>query len=50
MKRLLEFIGFEPGRFQARWISGSEGQKWADNATQISQVVEGLGPNSKLRD
>jgi len=45
----MEYVGFEPGRFHARWISGSEGQKWADTAKKISEEVTALGPNKKLR-
>lgn len=40
----------EPGRFHARWISGSEGQKWADSIKEITEEVKKLGPNTKMRD
>jgi coenzyme F420-reducing hydrogenase delta subunit len=50
MKRFLEFLGFEPGRFFAKWISGSEAQKFADTVKQISDEVKALGPNKKMRD
>lgn len=49
-RRLLEFIGVEPGRFHARWISGSEGPKFAQVMTEITQEVRRLGPNRMLRD
>jgi len=50
MKRLLEYVGLEPGRFKARWISGSEGQKWADTVKEMSEQIRALGPNRKMRD
>lgn len=48
-KRLLEFVGFEPGRFQARWISGAEGQKFAETAKKITDDIVALGPNKRMR-
>jgi len=48
MKRLLEYVGYDPGRFNARWISGSEGQKWADTNKQITENIKALGPNQRF--
>ncbi|MFZ5639977.1 MAG: hydrogenase iron-sulfur subunit [Bacillota bacterium] len=48
-KRLLEYVGFEPGRFQARWISGAEGQKFADNTKKVVDDIKALGPNKRMR-
>ena len=50
MQRFLEYMGVEPGRFQARWISGSEGPKFAQTMTKLTEDVKKLGPNGKLRD
>ncbi|MGF7185114.1 coenzyme F420-reducing hydrogenase delta subunit [Desulfitispora alkaliphila] len=47
---MLEYVGVDPKRFQARWISGSEGQKFAETATQMTEDIRELGPNRKLRD
>lgn len=49
-KRLLEFVGFEPGRFQARWISGSEGAKFAATVKDITEKIKALGPNTKMKE
>ena len=46
MKRLLEYNGVEPERFQARWISGSEAAKFRDAAQEVTQDVRRLGPNT----
>lgn len=44
IKRLLEFVGIEPGRIHARWISGSEGPKFAEVIREITDEVRRLGP------
>jgi len=49
MQRFLEYNGIEPGRFQARWISGSEAMKFKDTVEKISHDVKALGPNTKFR-
>ncbi len=50
MQRFLEFLGLDPKRFQARWISGSEAQKFTQTITQLTEDIKALGPNGKLRD
>lgn len=50
MKRLLEFVGLEPERFQARWISGSEGAKFAATVQELTEQIKKLGPNTRMRD
>lgn len=49
MRKLLEYMGIEPERFQVRWISGSEGAKFAQVMTGLTEEVKALGPNRKLR-
>lgn len=34
----------------ARWISGSEGEKFARTVEEITARVKELGPNQKMRD
>jgi coenzyme F420-reducing hydrogenase delta subunit len=46
----LEYVGFEPGRFHARWISASEGAKFASTMKEIAETIKSLGPNKKMRD
>ena len=50
LKRTLEFLGIEPERFQVRWISGSEGAKFASVMNSVTEEITNLGPNRKLRD
>lgn len=50
LRRMLEYLGIEPERFQVRWISGSEGAKFAAVMNQLTEDIRKLGPNRKLRD
>ena len=50
MQRFLEFNGVDPNRFQARWISGSEADKFKETMERISDDIKVLGPNRKLRE
>ena len=49
-KRLIEYLGVEPERLQVRWISGSEGQKFADTVREMTEKVRALGPQRRLRE
>ncbi|HAG10331.1 MAG TPA: hydrogenase iron-sulfur subunit [Desulfotomaculum sp.] len=49
LKKLLEFVGLEPERFQFYWISGSEGAKFAETMKKIDEQIKKLGPNKKLK-
>jgi len=44
--RLLEFVGIHPHRFQMSWVSASEGSKWAQVATKVTENITQLGPQS----
>lgn len=43
-KRLLEYIGLKPDRFQIRWISGAEAGKFRDVITEFCNRITELGP------
>jgi F420-non-reducing hydrogenase iron-sulfur subunit len=43
-KKLLEFIGIDPRRFQMSWVSASEGTKWAEVVTEVLEDLKELGP------
>jgi len=45
MKSVLETLGLEPDRMWLRWISASEGQKFADTMTEIAEEMKQKGPN-----
>ena len=48
LKKLLEFMGIEPDRFQVSWISGSESGKFVDVMNEVYESVKALGPQTKL--
>jgi F420-non-reducing hydrogenase iron-sulfur subunit len=49
-KKFLEFMGVEPERFQASWVSASEGGKFAEVVAEITADLKKLGPNRLFND
>lgn len=45
LKEILGTMGFEKDRVWLRWISASEGQKFADTIKEMVTELKGLGPN-----
>ena len=43
-KRMVEYAGYEPERFQIRWISGSEAGKFRDTIIEVTEQIANLGP------
>lgn len=46
--KLLEYIGTDPRRFKVKWISASEGGKFADVIKEMTENVKSLGPQRSL--
>ncbi len=46
-KKLLEFVGIDPRRFQVSWVSAAEDKKWAEVASKITEEVKAAGPNKQ---
>jgi coenzyme F420-reducing hydrogenase delta subunit len=44
MKNLLEFMGIDPKRVRMSWVSASEGKKFADVITEVTEDIKALGP------
>ena len=44
MRNLLEFIGIDPRRIRMSWVSASEGKKFADVITEVTEEIKKLGP------
>ncbi len=44
IRRILEDLGIEPGRFRYEWISAAEGEKFKTVVTEVTETVRGLGP------
>jgi len=49
VKKLLEFIGLEPQRFQMSWVSAAEGTKYTQIIKDFVDELKPLGPQTKLR-
>ncbi len=45
LKNILETLGMEPERIWVKWISASEGQKFADTVKEMVEETKRLGPN-----
>lgn len=45
LKNILTTLGMEPERIWVKWISASEGQKFADTVKEIVEETKKLGPN-----
>ena len=41
----MEQMGLHPERLKLLWASASEGQKWADGITEMTEQIRKLGPN-----
>jgi F420-non-reducing hydrogenase iron-sulfur subunit len=44
LQKLLQYVGLEPERFQVRWVSASEGAKFAETIGQVTDQIRALGP------
>jgi F420-non-reducing hydrogenase iron-sulfur subunit len=49
VKKLLDFIGLEPERFQMSWVSAAEGKKYTQIISDFVEELKPLGPQIKLR-
>jgi F420-non-reducing hydrogenase iron-sulfur subunit len=49
-KKFLEYIGVEPQRVQASWVSASEGGKFAEIVTEITHDLKEISPNRLFID
>ncbi len=49
-KKFLEYMGVEPQRIQASWVSASEGTKFAEVVTKVTDELKEIGPNKLFAD
>ena len=49
-KKFLEYMGVEPQRLQASWVSASEGGKFAEVVTEITRDLKEISPNRLFAD
>ena len=50
MRNLLEFIGIDPQRIRMSWVSASEGRKFADVITEVTEDIKKLGPLQSFKE
>ncbi len=50
MKNLLEFVGIDPQRIRMSWVSASEGKKFADVITEVTEDIKKLGPLQSFKE
>jgi len=46
LRKLLEYSGIDPRRFQLAWVSASEGDKWAKLVNGLIEEIRQAGPNN----
>jgi len=49
-RKFLEYIGIPLQRIQASWVSASEGRKFADVVTEVTNAIKEIGPNQLFTD
>jgi coenzyme F420-reducing hydrogenase delta subunit len=49
-KKFLEYIGIEPQRIQASWVSASEGGKFAEVVTAVTKELKEIEHNQLFAD
>ncbi|MFC2040389.1 hydrogenase iron-sulfur subunit [Chloroflexota bacterium] len=47
---MLRYMGIEPERVQASWVSASEGEKFAQVVAEVTADIKKLGPNRLFTD
>ena len=50
LKETLQQMGLEEDRLWLRWISASEGQRFADTITEMTAAIKAMGPNPMKRE
>ena len=48
LQRYLEYLGIEKGRVQFSWVSASEGGRFAEVVTKVTEDIKKLGPARRL--
>ncbi|MFC2019910.1 hydrogenase iron-sulfur subunit [Chloroflexota bacterium] len=49
-KKFLEYMGVEPQRIQASWVSASEGNKFVQVVSEVTKELKEAGPNRLFTD
>lgn len=49
IKKMLEYVGLEPQRFEMSWVSAAEGKKYTEIINDFVRKLKPLGPQTKVR-
>jgi len=49
-KKFMEYMGIEPERIQVSWCSASEGSKFAEVVTEVTNDLKKMSPNQLFND
>jgi coenzyme F420-reducing hydrogenase delta subunit len=47
---LLEFLGIDSRRFQMSWVSASEGDRWAQVVSEVTEDIKRIGPSPHFQN
>jgi F420-non-reducing hydrogenase iron-sulfur subunit len=50
LRGLLTYMGVDPRRVRLEWVSASEGDRFAQVVTEVTQEIKELGPNRLFAD
>jgi F420-non-reducing hydrogenase iron-sulfur subunit len=50
LKEIVKSAGFDEDRIWLRWISASEGQRFADTISEMTAEMKAKGPNPLKRE
>jgi F420-non-reducing hydrogenase iron-sulfur subunit len=50
LESAMEVMGLHPDRLKLLWASASEGQRWADGITEMTETVKKLGPSPLAKE
>jgi F420-non-reducing hydrogenase iron-sulfur subunit len=49
-RQFLEYLGVPPERLRVSWVAASEGNKFAELVTRMTEEIRALGPNRLFSD
>ena len=49
-KKFLDYMGIDPRRVKASWVSASEAGKFTEVVNEMTQEIKELGPNRLFTD
>ena len=49
-RKFLDYMGIDPQRIQASWVSASEGGKFTEVVTEVTKKLKEIGPNKLFAD